>query len=207
MHRLLAVSLLAACGGPSPRAAARSAAPAARTPLPLVPATPEDENCGAEIEEAPPGNRDRYAFQTDDGAYGYKNLAGEVVIPARFAFAYEFGKDGLAAAVERPASPGGRARFVFLDPSGAVLAQAYSFDNGPDYFQEGLARVVADGKVGFIDRGGAIVIPPQFADASGFCHGRATVHDGKEQWTIDRSGSAVAPRAPYVPEADPCAGD
>jgi hypothetical protein len=86
-----------------------------------------------------------------------------------------------------------------------VLAQAYAFDNGPDYFQEGLARIVgADGRVGFIDRGGAIVIAPQFVGASGFCHGEATVHDGQTQWTIDRAGAASGPRAPYVPAADPC---
>ena len=206
MRRLVVVTILAACGGSSPHAA--GPATAARTPLPLVPATPDGEACGAQVEEAPPGNRDRYAYETDDGAYGYKNFAGELVIPARFAYAYEFGKDGPAAAVERPTTPDGKPRFVFIDPSGAVLAQAYAFDNGPDYFQEGLARIVdASGKVGFIDRGGAIVIAPQFADAAGFCHGQAMVHDGKEQWTIDRRGAAVGPRSPYVPEADPCAGE
>ena len=57
----------------------------------------------------------------------------------------------------------------------------------------------------FIDRGGAIVIAPQFVGASGFCHGEATVHDGQTQWTIDRAGAASGPRAPYVPAADPCA--
>lgn len=203
MRTLVALTLLAACGGAAPRPAA---APPARAPLPLPPATPAGESCEAQVEEAPPGNRDRFAWEAPDGSYGYKNLAGDTVIAPRFGYAYEFGKDGLAAAVERPTTPDGKARFVFIDPSGAVLAQAYAFDNGPDYFQEGLARIVgADGRVGFIDRGGAIVIAPQFVDASGFCHGAAMVHDGQTQWTIDRAGAALGPRAPYVPAADPCA--
>lgn len=201
MRTLVALTLLAACGGAAPP----TAAPGARAPLPLPPATPEAEPCEAQIEDAPPGNHDRVAFEAADGAYGYKNLAGEPVIAPRFAFAYEFGEAGLAAAVERPTTPAGKPRFVFIDPRGVELAQAYAFDNGPDYFQEGLARIVgADGRVGFIDRGGAIVIAPRFVDATGFCHGQAMVHDGHAQWTIDRAGAAVGPRRPYVPAADPC---
>lgn len=204
MSRALVVVALAACGGASPHPAATPP----RGPLPLPPVTPADEACGAELEEAPPGNRDRYAVESPDGTYGYKDLAGDFVIAPRFGYAYEFSKHGLAAAVERPAAPGGRARFVFIDPSGAEVAQAYAFDNGPDYFQEGLARIVdGAGRVGFLDRGGAVVIAPQFVDAAGFCHGAATVHDGREQWTIDRAGQAIGPRAPYVPTADPCAAD
>ena len=61
------------------------------------------------------------------------------------------------------------------------------------------------GKIGFIDRGGAIAIPPQFAGASAFCHDRALVHDGAMAWEIDRHGQVTRPKAPYVPVADPCA--
>jgi len=85
-----------------------------------------------------------------------------------------------------------------------VLAVAYAFDNGPDYFQEGLARIVDGGKIGYLDRTGAIEIAPQFAGAMGFCHGRATVHDGTSEWEIDRTGKPLGAKRPHVEAADPC---
>lgn len=192
MSRALVVVALAACGGASPHPAATPP----RAPLPLPPVTPADEACGAELEEAPPGNRDRYAVEGHDGTYGYKNLAGDFVIAPRFGFAYEFSKHGLAAAVERPAAPGGRARFVFIDPSGAEVAQAYAFDNGPDYFQEGYARVVDEAsRIGYLDERGAIAIPPKFTAATAFCHGKAHVELGLDRYWIDRQGNQTKPPA------------
>lgn len=193
---LFAVWALTACGSTS-----KTAAP----PAPAPPAAEGD--CAAQVEDSQPGNHDRFAFtEGDEEVYGYKDGKGTVVIAPRFGYAYEFGSGGVAAAVERPTTPDGSARFVFIDASGKELAVAYAFDNGPDYFQEGVARIVADGKVGFLDRTGVIVIAPQFAGASGFCHGQATVHDGRETWEIDRAGKAVTARRPYVDGGDPCAG-
>lgn len=191
--RSLLLIALAACGGASPKPASPPAAPA------------EVGDCGGQIEDSQPGNHDRFAFTEGDGEiYGYKDGTGAVVIPPRFGYAYEFGSGGIAAAVERPTTEGGTARFVFIDTSGTELAVAYVFDNGPDYFQEGFARIVADGKVGFLDRTGAIVIAPQFAGAMSFCRGQATVHDGTSAWEIDRAGQAITAKRPHVAEADPC---
>lgn len=193
--------LLSACATPSSPAGSSAVRP---TRLPLPPATAPDASCESDPSGGEPGQRDRFTFEAGDGRFGYRNQRGDEVIAPRFVFAYEFSKWGLAAAVEAPTETT-PARFVFIDPSGAVVAQAYAFDNGPDYFQEGLARIVVDGKVGFIDRGGAIAIPPQFAGASAFCHDRAEVHDGASAWEIDRHGQVTRPKAPYVPTADPCA--
>lgn len=180
-----------------------------QVPAPLSPAPPPtDEDCAAQVESSPPGNHDRYAFSDDDGAtYGYKDGRGTVVIAPRFRFAYEFGLGGVAAAVEPPAREGGVPRFVFIDSAGNVLAVAYAFDNGPDYFQEGLARIIDDGKIGYLDRAGAIVIAPQFAGATGFCHGHATVHDVTSEWEIDRAGKPSSAKRPHVEVADPCGED
>jgi hypothetical protein len=143
--------------------------------------------CEPELYDAKAGNHDRVVFAAGE-LYGYKNGAGEVVIHPRFAMANEFNSGGVAGAVED-----GTMRLVFIDTAGAVLAEAYPMDNGPDYFQEGLARIAADGtKVGFIDRTGAIVIPPQFAGATPFCNGRASVSDHPQvSWHIDHTGRAV----------------
>ena len=38
----------------------------------------------------------------------------------------------------------------------------------------------------------------------GFCHGRATVHDGTSEWEIDRTGKPLGAKRPHVEAADPC---
>ena len=123
------------CGGtPSvnPPANANATAAAAAN----QPAAEAAEDCMSSVESAKPGNHDRFAFQGADELYGYKNGKGQVVIAPRLRYAYEFKPGGIAAAVDNDAS------FVFIDTSGKVIARAYAFDNGPDYFQEGLARIV-----------------------------------------------------------------
>jgi hypothetical protein len=148
-----------------------------------APAT-DDDACGSQIEDHAAGNHDRYKYEDPaTGLTGFKNSAGVVVIKPTYRFAYEFGPGGVAAAVD------GTTPFVFIAPSGAVLARAYAFDNGPDYFQEGMARIVdAAGKIGFIDDHGTIAIPPRFDQAEGFCHGRADVVEAGTPFVIDRSG-------------------
>lgn len=153
-------------------------------------------DCTARIEHWKPGNRDRYAFEDrKTGKRGFKDKRGKVVIPARFNFAYEFSPAGIAAAVDNGA-------FVFIDPTGAVIARAYAFDNGPDYFQEGFARIV-DGqhKIGYMTEAGVIAIPPRFDAAAGFCHGKAEVDLAGESFYIDTKGSKT--EAPPRAKPDP----
>jgi hypothetical protein len=50
-------------------------------------------------------------------------------------------------------------RFYFANARGKLL-RAYPFDNGPDPFVEGLARVLAAGKVGFVNADLEEVVPP-----------------------------------------------
>lgn len=59
----------------------------------------------------------------------------------------------------------------------------YQFDNGDDYFCEGLQRIVnKDGKIGFADSLGNVVIEPRFAFAFPFEDGYAKVTDkGKSE--------------------------
>src|SRR5690606_38550055 len=52
--------------------------------------------------------------------------------------------------------------WVYVDKSGRSILRPYFFDNGPDYFEEGLARFVENGKVGFHDKALNIVIPAQY---------------------------------------------
>lgn len=59
----------------------------------------------------------------------------------------------------------------------------YQFDNGDDYFCEGLQRIVnKDGKIGFADSLGNVAIEPRFAFAFPFEDGYAKVTDeGKSE--------------------------
>ena len=54
-------------------------------------------------------------------------------------------------------------------------APVVTYDNGPDYFSEGLARTVRSGKIGFIDKSLSVVIPPSWDFAFPFTEGRAVV--------------------------------
>jgi hypothetical protein len=158
---------------------------------------------GCEPEMAmdhPPGAHDRYRFEAADGRHGFRDKSGKVVIPPRFRFAYEFSPEGVAAVVEDK-------RFAFIDTKGRVIAEAYGYDNGPDYFVEGRARIVRHGKIGFIDRAGKIAIEPRWEYAAPFCEGRSAVCQGcqprvrngfkelgRGKWGyIDLDGNVVVP--------------
>jgi hypothetical protein len=81
------------------------------------------------------------------------------------------------------------------------------YDNGPDYFQEGMARYREKDKLGFIDEKGEVVILAQFEWAFPFkdgiaevCEGFTWVSDGEYSWpvggrwgAIDKAGSVVIP--------------
>jgi hypothetical protein len=141
-----------------------------------------------------------FAFESPEGLVGFKDAQGQVVIPAQLQMATSFFEQGLAAGVLN-------GQGVFFNRTGRVIAQAFIYDNGPDYFSEGLARIVQGGKIGFIDKTGVMVIAPQFDFATPFCAGHAKVCDGCKRtilegdehaayqggrwWLIDQLGQQV----------------
>lgn len=65
----------------------------------------------------------------------------------------------------------------------------YQYDNGDDYFSEGLQRIVdKDGEIGFRDSIGKIVIPPRYAFAFPFKQGYAKVTDTGHREAVDKRG-------------------
>jgi hypothetical protein len=62
----------------------------------------------------------------------------------------------------------------YLNAAG-VSAPVLPFDNGADYFVEGLARTVRNGKIGFIDESLNVVISPAWDFAFPFEKGTAVV--------------------------------
>lgn len=104
-------------------------------------------------------------------------------------------------------------------PSGAVynrngdfLYSAQLFDNGMDYWEEGLRRYVEDNKIGFVNRSGEKVLSAKWDFASSFHYGYATVYEGnlyrkydsgREYWgiggdtvryLINQQGERIYPR-------------
>ena len=53
--------------------------------------------------------------------------------------------------------------------------EIFKYDNGPDYFSEGLIRIIKDGKIGYANELGKIVIDPQYDCAWPFANGKASV--------------------------------
>lgn len=68
------------------------------------------------------------------------------------------------------------AKIVCIDNTGKELFYVFKYDNGPDYVQEGLFRIMdEEGLIGFADSTGNIVIEPQYKFAHQFKDGRAKV--------------------------------
>ncbi len=111
------------------------------------------------------------SFEAADGLYGYKDKKGQVRISARFAHAGEFNRYGFASVIEG-------SKPYFIDQKGKHVFQMFLFDNGPDYFKDGLARFVEKGKMGFFDERGRKVIPASFDFAFPFSGGTAEVCNG-----------------------------
>jgi hypothetical protein len=64
---------------------------------------------------------------------------------------------------------------IGINKLGQRIYEVYAFDNGPDYISDGMFRIVQDGKIGYADSTGRIVIEPQFECASPFSDGFAEV--------------------------------
>jgi WG repeat protein len=163
-------------------------------------------------EPAPKPEHARLYPITVDGKFGFIDESGNVkfMLPEEVYTIFPF-SGGLAVAGKRVPNTNGR--WGFIDENGKYVIEA-NFVMVKS-FSEGLAAVVfkesenAYRTVGYIDRSGRIVIPPQFSgeDLSerGFSEGLAAVKvykDGKTKWGyIDKSGKVVI--EPQFPAAGP----
>src|SRR5690606_28017265 len=65
-----------------------------------------------------------------------------------------------------------------------ILFQVYPFDNGPDYLSEGLFRILdEEGRIGFANMDGEVVISPRYAYIDAFKGGLASFCDGCKKKT------------------------
>ncbi|MGG3564993.1 WG repeat-containing protein [Neobacillus rhizosphaerae] len=120
--------------------------------------------------------------------YGYLNKRGKEVIPLIFVSTSEF-KDGKAIVKTKEGT------FQLIDLTGKVLNSfPYAFIGN---YGQGLLtfKKTEDGKFGYIDEEGRIVIEPRFTDAEPFIDGRAIVAMSDSNQTryglIDQKGHFV----------------
>src|SRR5690242_11150784 len=94
------------------------------------------------------GNNDILVWYDDtaNNGQGYKNLHGNIIIPAG-KYSHCFTDTFRTYAVVLLPQNG----FVAIDRKENMLYSIFRFDNGPDYVEDGLFRIVKDGKIGYAD--------------------------------------------------------
>ena len=132
------------------------------------------------------------------GKWGFVSLDGKMAIPPRFAWVGSF-SEGIAR-VGLQDSTGGEIVTQYINTGGDVLFTGQPWPGGAEFCQ-GLAMVTApDGRVGFIDKTGKLVIDTKFLQGRSFADGLAAVlsytntHQPQKRWGyIDRDGKIVIP--------------
>ena len=135
---------------------------------------------------------------------GYIDGDGNVVIPPIYEIAEDF-SEGLACVAELGWGKG----YKFIDTNGEVVISLKDGIRVCGDFHEGLCLVWVDGKYGFIDRSGAMAIPPQFDGAVSFNHGVAPAciwnSEADDNWGfIDRTGKFIVLPKYRMPEWPDC---
>ena len=149
---------------------------------------------------AQPGCLHRTTDEADNA--GYADAAGTVIIPTgKYPMCYT---DAFCRIAFVSTKTG---KLVAIDRKERILFEVFVYDNGPDYPSEGLFRIVRDGKIGYADTTGQVIIQPRWDGAFPFENGLTKVctgctrhtSDGEHWWwsggywfTIDRQGRRVS---------------
>jgi hypothetical protein len=125
------------------------------------------------------------AKQYELGApFCYVNQKGDTIIPyGRFSQSFSDTIVTYGIVVEKT---GDQFDLIGINQKGQKLYNVQWFDNGPDYLEEGLFRILRNGKTGFADSTGKVVIEPQFDCAFPFSKGMAKVaYDCESEKDLD----------------------
>jgi hypothetical protein len=105
----------------------------------------------------------------------YIGINGDSIIP--FGKYAHFGTDTLfyfASVIEHP-NDSVWGRRIAIDRNQNILFDMVIFDNGPEEFHDGLLRVLRNGKMGYANKFGQVVIPCKYDYARWFENGLAEV--------------------------------
>jgi len=117
-----------------------------------------------------------------DRQWGYINKSGDFLVNPKYKVAQEF-KDDMAMVRD---SDG----YLYITTSGEEIGKTDVYE--VKYaFSDGYARVIQDGRWGFIDKTGKLVIPAQFDKAEDFSNGLAPVLKDGSWGYINKNGDLV----------------
>ena len=121
--------------------------------------------------------------------YGYINPSGEMAIPSKWVWCYDF-SEGLAAVKEKAKDK----HFSYINHKGETVIPSQPWNRAGE-FHEGLASVQQSGSLcyGYIDKTGKNVIPYRWEWCGDFSHGFAPVKENGKYGFIDKSGKLVIP--------------
>jgi len=141
-------------------------------------------------------------FQARDlhGPWGYINKSGEIIIEAKFDYAEEFRK-GIARVgstttksklLSLIADVGEQYRYRFINSSGKTIdppPQTHYVKGEPNE----LIQFTQKGKVGYLNKKGAVSIAARFKSGTSFSEGLACVCQDRLFGFIDKNGSWIIP--------------
>ncbi|WP_106830973.1 WG repeat-containing protein [Parabacteroides pacaensis] len=116
---------------------------------------------------------------------GYITLQGDTVIPiGKYNYCYTDTLRNYAIVLTN------ERECIAIDKNDKKLFKVFWFDTGPDYIKEGLFRIIGeDGKIGYANDKGEIVIKPQFAFGFPFENGIAKVTKSGEEKSVPSCNS------------------
>lgn len=112
--------------------------------------------------------------------FGYKDEEGTVILAAKYSMAMDF-ENGIAPVVDKEG-------WVYINQKGEALLRPFIFDNGPDYFEGGMARFRENNKIGFMDDHGKKIIAASFDFAWPFKTATTFACNGCKEEFADETG-------------------
>lgn len=131
---------------------------------------------------------------------GYVNRSGDTIIPiGKYIYCYTDTFRNYAIVLKKNVG------CIAIDRNEKELYKIFWYENGPDFIIEGLFRIIINGKIGYANEAGEIVIEPQYDCAFPFENGKAKVsnncrtidHGEHKMWEsenwffIDKTGKII----------------
>ncbi len=124
--------------------------------------------------------KDNYLIKFYEGEFdeigipsGYMNSKGDTIIPiGKYYYCYTDTIKNFGMVIEK-----GTGEIIGIDQNANELFQVVKFDNGPDYIENGLFRIIKNNLYGYANKNGEIIIEPKFKCAYSFFLGKAQVSD------------------------------
>ena len=104
---------------------------------------------------------------------GYLNSKGDTIIPiGKYHYCYTDTIRNFGMVIEK-----GTGKIIGIDQNTNELYEVAKIDNGPDYIENGLFRIIKNNLYGYANKYGDIIIKPKFKCANPFLMGKAQVSD------------------------------